>query len=259
MAPDWFDEIYLESDQVELLSWMVESEQRLPRERHGAFLLLGVSGGDILIHAHVPERPGVRVADLDALAEARLLRFGINAKGNRTYSNTPLGRRYLNESKLRSQRPVGTMEDELRQYLDADRFRSAFPKAYETWLAAERALWEASPGDRVTGIGHTCRDAMQAFATELLEVTNAPPPEPDDPAKTTSRIRAAIAGFDVSERQEALLNASVVYWVALNDAVQRVTHGAQKAGDPVEWDDARQIVFQTLVVMFEIGRVVTSG
>jgi hypothetical protein len=36
--------------------------------------------------------------------------------------------------------------------------------------------------------------------------------------------------------------------------VQRQEHGAQKEVTPLTWEDARRVVFQTCVVMYEINR-----
>ena len=46
----------------------------------------------------------------------------------------------------------------------------------------------------------------------------------------------------------------ILYWDALNELVQRQEHGNQKLGKHLLWEDARRLVFQMAVVMFEIDR-----
>lgn len=35
----WFDDVYLEDEQRQVLAWMVEAERSLPQANHGSFLL----------------------------------------------------------------------------------------------------------------------------------------------------------------------------------------------------------------------------
>ena len=51
-----------------------------------------------------------------------------------------------------------------------------------------------------------------------------------------------------------MLNAMSGYWDALSALAVRQEHGALKDGDPLDWDDARAVVFQTLFVMYELDR-----
>lgn len=53
-----------------------------------------------------------------------------------------------------------------------------------------------------------------------------------------------------------MLDALLVYWGAVNDLIQRQEHGATKEGEALRWEDGRQVVFQTAVVMFEIARAI---
>jgi hypothetical protein len=253
---DWFESIYLEDDQRDLLLWMVESEQRLPKEKHDNFLFLRTSGPDLLIHPAIPERTNIRGGDLEVLADEGLLRRGYTPSGGLTYENTPQGRRYCAEMRIRAGQPVEVVEQEVRRYLDGERFQARFPAAHARWLDAERALWDAQGDRQLTDIGHVCREAMQEFSSELLTLTGTQPPPGDAHAKTINRVRAALGGLDLGERRSALLDSLITYWEAVNGVVQRLEHGAQKGGDPVEWDDARQAVFQTLIIMIEIDRVI---
>lgn len=44
------------------------------------------------------------------------------------------------------------------------------------------------------------------------------------------------------------------YWGAVADLTQRQEHGVQKEGEQLVWEDARRVVFQTLLVMFEVDK-----
>ena len=50
VTSSWFDGVYLEDEQREVLSWMVQSERSLPHDKHGSFLLADTMGGCFLLH-----------------------------------------------------------------------------------------------------------------------------------------------------------------------------------------------------------------
>lgn len=50
-----------------------------------------------------------------------------------------------------------------------------------------------------------------------------------------------------------MLDALVVYWGTVHDLAARQEHGAAKAV-PLVAEDARRVVFQTAIVMFELDR-----
>jgi hypothetical protein len=246
------EDIYLENEQRELLSWMVEAERLLPAQQRGPFFFMQTDGEAFLIHSYVPERPQVRKGDLEAIADSRLLRREFGSNGTPMYEVTPLGRRYDAEQKKSAGEAITVVENEIRYYLASDQFRSSFHEAYERWRQAEDELWIADDEAQFTRIGHICREAMQAFASSLTtaaQVTGVP----DDPAKTVARIRAVLRAA-YSGRRAAFFDALLAYWGAVSDLVQRQEHGAQKAGEPLAWEDARRVVFQTAVVMYEVAR-----
>jgi hypothetical protein len=106
----------------------------------------------------------------------------------------------------------------------------------------------------MTTVGHYLREAMMAFAAEAVEryvVTDAPA----DPVRTVDRLRAVIgrAKPNLSTREAPLLDALVVYWGTVHDLVARQEHGAAKSERLVS-EDARRVVFQSAMVMFELDR-----
>jgi hypothetical protein len=53
-----------------------------------------------------------------------------------------------------------------------------------------------------------------------------------------------------------MLQALVAYWATVMNIIQRQEHGSQREGGELTWEDARRVVFQTAVVMFEVDRAV---
>jgi hypothetical protein len=257
MSADWFDRIYLEAEQLELLSWMLEGERSLPSNQHDKFLLVGTREGYLLIHPHLGERPAVRQGDLETLADNGLLRRGFGGKGTPNYEITPQGRRYYAEMKQRAGASATIVEEEIHRFLDSDAFMALFPDAYSRWLKAEQDLWSAEDEAAFTEIGHVCREAMQSFSLRLVDRAGING-TPTDPAKTVERVRAVLRKADLGSTHRAMLDALLVYWGTVSDIVQRQEHGAGREGDPLIWEDARRVVFQTAIVMFEISRALNQ-
>ena len=94
---------------------------------------------------------------------------------------------------------------------------------------------------------------MQAFASDIAErygITGTSA----DLSRTIDRIRAVLSRADVGDSHRAFLDALLAYWGTVSDLVQRQEHGAKKEGEPLTWEDARRVVFQTAIVMFEVAR-----
>jgi len=101
---------------------------------------------------------------------------------------------------------------------------------------------------------------------------NHPPRHPDDsaagwaipdeqsgPYRIVKHIRAVldINKTQFGEKTTEALDALVHYWGTVSDLIQRQEHGSQAAGRPLVWEDARRVVFQTAIVMFEIDNAVS--
>lgn len=242
----------LEDEQRRLLCWMVESERAIPTEQHGSFWILELSGDAFLFHRHILQRPPVRKGDLRTLAENSLLRRTYD-DGSQGYELTPRGRNYYSELKRQDGAPVERITREVRNYLETEAFQINFARAYEFWRTAEDDLWGADSEGSLTKIGHACREAMQAFAAQAVEhvgVTDVG----TDPAKTIARIRTALDYQEKTGVRRDFLDALLAYWGTVNDLVQRQEHGAGKEGEHLMWEDARRIVFHTMIVMSEVAR-----
>jgi hypothetical protein len=96
---------------------------------------------------------------------------------------------------------------------------------------------------------------LQEFADTLYEqVIGKPSEEPK--ASTVKRIRAIIEAksTETGKTITAFLESLLPFWGTVSDLIQRQEHAGQKEGEPINWEDARRVVFQTANVMFEIHR-----
>lgn len=254
-----FDHIILEPEQKELFCVMVDAARSVPRQEREKFMAVKTNQGVYLLHRglrNVDVRPFE--GDLEALADAGLLRTSYGGKGTPSYDITPVGYRYYEHLKMQSEEPVERIEAHTRSFLDTVRFRRDYQHAYNKWAEAERILWAPDAEGRLTEIGHICREAIQRFSDVLVERYG-----PEEPvatkAQTKNKLRAVVDAQrkDLSKAALVAVEALVDYWNAVSDLVQRQEHGALKEGEPLVWTDARRVVFLTALVMLEIDQLLT--
>lgn len=250
-----FEDLLLEADQERVLATMVEAERLVSREQSPPFILVGAHGeGYSLVHTALPENVAVAAGDVRSLAEAGLLRRSLGSRGSENYEVTNQGRAYHTWMKERDGEPLERVEAEVRHLLDGANFQARHQAAYTQWSEAEAALWDAKTIAQFTSIGHACREAVQLFITDLVELHRPATVEPD-PQRTVNRLRAVLEGADLPDAVSAYANVLLAHFRAVNGLVQRQVHGGQKEGDPLTWEDARRVVFATAFVMFELNRV----
>lgn len=247
--------VSLEPELEHLLGVLVEASRSVPRERRRKFLI--AEGGQTSV-LHPGLRGGsmdVYEGDIDALGREDFLAFSVASRGSRTFDVTRQGLAHYEQMKLRAGKPVQQVESEVRQFLDGHEFQRRYRVAYERWREAADLLWSSDSHQELTKIGHLCREAIQEFAVALVEKFQ-PPNAPTDPAKDIARIDAVIEirKRRLGEKEAEFLFALVNYWAKMSALAQRQTHGAQKEGEPLTWEDARRLVFQAAVVMFEVDR-----
>jgi hypothetical protein len=95
---------------------------------------------------------------------------------------------------VRAGDPFQNVMGTTRAWLDSAGFRAAFPSAFGAWISAEKLLWAPDTTNQLTAIGHHCRDAAQAFATELVE-QHQPPDVDLDRTHVERRLGAVIAMY----------------------------------------------------------------
>jgi hypothetical protein len=259
--PMLMDQILLEPEQVELLCKFVEAERSLPKHPRGKFLAVAeeVKGvkGTLFLYTEGHARLVGSLTDAEILAENRLLTLSEDSSGSMYFHIRPEAFQYYRELKNILQ-PAETVEKEIRGYLFSDDFRRRFPNAFLKWSQAESLLWESESEKQFTTIGHLCREALQEFADVLVNQYSPPGTDPDK-AKTVSRIRAVLQmrARRLGSSERLFLEQLLGYWGTVSDLVQRQEHGAQKDGTVLAWEDARRVVFQTMIVMYEIHRCLT--
>lgn len=252
MDERYFEGIILEKEQEDLFCKIVEAVRNIPSEKRESFLVAQSSDGDFLQHPGFPDNEiNFLYSDLRILAGYAL----VNQSGMNSYYVHPRGFQFYQYLKKRSGEPVEHIEREVRSFFDSHQFQKEYPKAYEKWAEAESLLWETETSKQLTKIGHLCREAIQDFMDTLY--TEKDPPDKQIPKHLTIlRLQAIINAesrqFGDTEKQ--FLEALISYWGSVNDLIQKQEHGAQKEKEQLVLKDARRVVFQTMIVMFEINQ-----
>ncbi len=251
----------LEREQEELFDALVERARSVPRAEREDFVLIVL---DRVAFIQGPgghrQFPDFQPSDLHVLHDASLIGISKHTKrGGFTFYVTPRGFSYYEERKHQAGGPSEQAEQEIGRYLDADHFRTAYPTAHAKWGEAAALLWGSDSQGQLTTIGHLAREAIQEFATALVDRLE-PPEVSTDPAKTVARLRAVLDQRRpaLADRHAAVLDALVPLWGTISDLIQRQEHGAQKEGRALTWEDGRRVVFLTAVVMFEVDRSISG-
>jgi hypothetical protein len=247
--------ILLEPAQEELLVRIVEAARNVPPDQRGKFMIVESKAGARLSHPGLPEARAVFPGDVEVLVREDLLAPSYGSADTSFLDVLPLGFRHYEYLKWHMGDAASRMESTIRNFLDANEFRRRYLEAYRKWSSAEELLWRADKEEQFTTIGHLCREATQEFATALVE-RHKPLNVTSDKTQTVARLRAV---FDVRSQQlgstvKPFLKALLAYWGTLIDLIQRQVHGAAKEGEQLVWEDARRVVFQTAIVMFEIDK-----
>jgi hypothetical protein len=160
---------------------------------------------------------------------------------------TPSGlvQTYRQRTAERSQRIVG----QLVAHVDETTFGARYPVAYEKWRMAFD-LYEIGAEQHATRIGHDCREAILEFANSLVAIHGV---EIDPSLGTKIKVKAVFdAQPEMPSGVKDYVQKLLDYWRAVSDLAQRQEHAASREKRPIGVDDARRLVFQTLVVMAEI-------
>jgi hypothetical protein len=253
------DQVPLLPEQRDLLAALVEASRNVPAAQREPFMYTETLGGSDIQHPGLPgkELPAY-AGDLDVLEGEGLLNVTHRQQGVRMFDVSLRGFRVYEELRRHAGTPLRQVEADLMRYLDSDAFQQAYPEAYRKWSEAAAKLWASDSERQLTTIGHLCREAMQAFATTLVD-RHQPPDVDQHKARDVNRIRAVLhqQAARVGSTTTPLLDALVSYWKAVSGLAQRQEHGGQKEGRELVWEDGRRVVFQTAVVMFEIDRALT--
>ncbi|MEN3282093.1 MAG: hypothetical protein V7607_3233 [Solirubrobacteraceae bacterium] len=137
-------------------------------------------------------------------------------------------------------------------YVDEEHFRNRFPEAHSKWRGAFD-MCELDAERHATRIGHDSREALNIYAADLVHTHGA---KVKPSAGTVDKLRAVIDGQDdLSNRVRAMLrDALIPYWGTISDLAQRQEHGAEREGEDLTGEDGRRVVFQVMLLMYEIDR-----
>jgi hypothetical protein len=243
----------LEPEQEQLLVEMVEAANRVPRPEQAWHL--GDEDQSEVMRGPWGHR-SVLPDDVSAIEKAGLLKATHRSLYGIDYVLTPAARRHYASVKRRVGEPVARQEGSVRAFLESDELRSVAPAAFEKWGEAERLLWSANSENELSTIGHKLREALQDFASALVEA-HEPADVNTDVAKTLDRLSAVIRQqhLGLGERRRRLFDALFGYCRVAIELVQRQEHGGQREGEPLEWEDGRRAVFHAAVVMLEVVSV----
>jgi hypothetical protein len=210
--------------------WLVRRELNMSRM---APLFAGVNQGSVGNPIH------------DAYVREMLREASDKAGIDKRVTPSGLKKTYEQRAADRSSRIVS----QLAAHIDEATFASRHPIAYEKWRSAFD-LYELDAVLHATRIGHDCREAILEFANALVRAHSV---DVDHAAGTEIKVRAVIAAREhVGPTVRAYLDRLVKYWRAVSDLAQRQEHAASREKEALTTEDARRLVFQTLIVMVEI-------
>ncbi len=254
-------EVKLQKEHVDLLCTLVEASRNVPTK--DVFMAMtnvtSASTLGLVMHPGLPSGTmKVYLGDVQELVDLGLLsvryfgdhgfNFDVNTSGFEAYEQV----------RQQSDAPAETVEEEMAKFIGSREFAARYPKAHEKWLDAQNALWSTQTVSRSTEIGHLCREALQEFAASLVEhfhVENVDPNKAHDVARVKAVINSLKA--PLGKTVCAFLDSLLDYWGRAQDLVQRQEHGAAEEHEDVLWEDARRVVFQTLIVMYEVDRTLS--
>ena len=257
--------VLLEQEHQELLAILVEAVRNVPRDKRQKFLVTYFesrgTGKAEVVHPGLTNRTlEWYLGDLEMLTRAGLLAMTPLRGFGWELDVTPEGFAYYRMMKQQMGEPTQRLETTMNQYLTSAHFQERYPQAYQKWAAAESLLWGSDSREQLTMIGHLCREAIQEFATVLVDQFQ-PSHVKQDKASTVARIRTVLDLQDhmLGNTVKPFLDALLVYWGTVSDLIQRQEHGAQREGVALVWEDGRRVVFQTAILMFEFDRSLTRS
>jgi hypothetical protein len=256
-----FSRVLLEPEQEELFTFIVEAARSVSREKREKFIVIQIADANLalLIHPGINNREiEVYSGDIKEIGTQGLIAIEYSSGGTLTFDITSFGFKYYEYLKTKKGEAVERVEVTVRDYINSSIFKTKYPDAFNKWSSAETLLWQKDSPQQLTSIGHHCREAVQAFVDALIELYQ-PPNVIKDKTKTKNRLRAVfdLKAKQLGEKRKEFVEALLEYWDALEGLIQRQEHGAYKDGEQLSLEDARRVVFQTMVLIFEIDKVLS--
>ena len=254
--------IKLEKEQRELISTLVEAHRNFSGLDREKFYFLPQAFTDNNIYIAHPGLPDGQIPanprDVDVLIRYGLLYVTHEQGGGKAFDISPTGFGYYEKLKKQIQKPIKKVINEVKTYIDSDIFQQKHLIAYQKWHEAEKLLWEADSEQKLTTIGHLCRESIQAFVSSLVTQHN-PPDVDENESHDINRIKAVISQHanQFGKTEKSFLNSLIDYWKSISELVQRQEHGAQREKESLIWEDGRRVIFQTIIVMYEVDRALS--
>lgn len=256
------DSIILQPEQKALLVKLVEAFRNVPSQKRQKFTMYSFHGDNktetFIDHPGLGGKTlGVYEGDIDNLSHSGLLNVVYISSSSKSIDITPSGFQYYESLKQQVAEPVQRVEKTIMDNINSSDFQAKYPTAFQKWSTAEAMLWSAESELQLTTIGHLCREAMQEFADVLIVKYQLTETEKDK-SRTISRIKSVLRAKQnqLPNTIAPFLEALLAYWGTVNDLVQRQEHGGQKEREPLIWEDARRVIFYTLLVMVEYDRTI---
>jgi hypothetical protein len=256
-----FEDIILETEQIVLLSSLVEIIRSLPRENRIQFIGYNVlDGTSHITHPHFRNKNIATLPmDIEALDDAGLINVSNRNSTDYRIDVTTKGFQYFEYLQTGGKTIPERIEKRVHNYLNGNRLPQVYPVAFDKWSKAEIKLWSNDTQDELSIIGHLCREAMQEFVTVLVE-RYKPPGVDVVKSHDVARLKAVIkyCKNKVPSTLLPFLDTLVEHWGALSDLVQRQEHSGQREKELLTWEDARRVVFHTAVVFLEIDKSLST-
>jgi len=253
-----FDHILLEDEQIDLLCVLVEASRNVSKDERQKFHAFNTLNRRLanVIHPGLPkDYPGAYMGDIEILANQGFFNYRFGSHGSINFDITPFGYKYYEHVMSLKGGATERIELSMNNFIDSKYFQDKYSDAFNKWSESEKLLWVSDTNKQYTIIGHLCRESIQLYASKLIKIIK--PEEYDkDPSHTVSRLRAVLGHYreQIGDSESAFSDALLDYWGTISDLIQRQEHGAQKEGKPLTWEDGRRVVFQTMIIMYEIDR-----
>ena len=187
-----FEQIILDTEQIELLSIIVEAVRGLSKSQRDKFVFKDTMGGSFIIHGHLQNfHPNAYRGDLEILHQNGLINLSYHNGDRLWFDVTPIGFRYYEHIKIQQGEPIKRIQQDIRDFLSSESFKSKYPSALAKWSQAEQELWSADSQSQLSIIGHLCRESVQEFVNALV-AKHSPPNCDSDKSKTISRLCLSI-------------------------------------------------------------------
>lgn len=196
--------------------------------------------------------------DLRDVVERRFIRVTHRGGSDQQFELRPTAFATYDAAHRDAAKPLEAQEQLAVEHVRSHVFSARYSEPFTKWRDAEALLWQDESVKNLTAIGHLCREAMQLFATRLIDLHGVKGAKPDRarrlPSALGDRRPAPVGEFSA---RPSLLDALVGFWRAVNDIVQRQEHGGQKSGGELTWEDGRRVALYTALVMGECDRILS--